>query len=375
MCELMKEPRKLLRFEVQVAEHCNLKCINCNHFAPLAKNQFLDIENYTRDCERLSVLFGSEIEFINLMGGEPLLHPQIIDIMKITRKNFQRGEIRLVTNGLLLSDMKQEFWGACKANRIELHITKYPVNLDYTYIEKEASLNGVNLDYYGGGDRNRMLRLPIDLSGKFDPADNFRRCTWGNFWITLCGNGRLYTCTKAACAHHLKDYFNLDMELDVQNSVDIYRVNSADELMQKLAKPIPFCRYCDLSVWNEYEDNWQISSKDKYEWVSFTYSKEDIQYLKNISKVYIFGAGGWGTATVRRLTDKGIKITAILVSSKKNNKDSIDHIPVIELEQLDTPDKNDVCILALKGKVKSEIQSILYQKGFKRLIPLLHEQK
>ena len=151
MCELMKEPRKLLRFEVQVAEHCNLKCINCNHFAPLAKNQFLDIENYTRDCERLSVLFGAEIEFINLMGGEPLLHPQIIDIMKITRKNFQRGEIRLVTNGLLLSDMKQEFWGACKANRIELHITKYPVNLDYTYIEKEASLNGVYLDYYGGG--------------------------------------------------------------------------------------------------------------------------------------------------------------------------------------------------------------------------------
>lgn len=374
MSELVKQPLELLQFEVQVSDHCNLKCINCNHFAPLAKSGFLNVENYSRDCERLSELFDSEVEFINLMGGEPLLHPRINEIMEITRKYFCKGHIKLVTNGLLLSEMKQEFWDVCKRNNIEIGITKYPVSLDYGLFEEKASSNGLQFEYYGNGERRQMLRLPVDPKGDFDPVENFRQCIWGNYWITLCGDGRLYTCTKAACAHHLKDYFDLDIELSEQNSVDIYNVQDADELVRKLAEPVPFCKYCDLAVWNCYEDNWQISAKDRYEWISFSYSEEDIRYLKNVPRVYIFGAGRWGHIAVQKLTGQGVKIESILVSSKRSNVDSIGQIPVRALADIGTPSQDDVCILALKGKVKIEIQDMLYAKGFKKLIPILHDQ-
>ena len=83
-------PHTLLRFEVHVAEHCNLSCRDCLHFSPLAKEEFLDIDEYRKDCARLSELFDSEVERLYLLGGEPLLHPNLVEIMKISREAFGR---------------------------------------------------------------------------------------------------------------------------------------------------------------------------------------------------------------------------------------------------------------------------------------------
>ncbi len=369
---LLKQPRRLLRFEVQVVEHCNLRCVNCNHFAPLASEQYLDVAGYERDCRRLSELFCSEVEFIHLMGGEPLLHPQINEIMKITRSCFQYGHICLVTNGLLLSKMTQEFWDICKTHHIEIDVTDYPIPLDQELYKKKASENQVSLSYYGGEDKNKMLRLPIDVKGDFDPVENFHKCPWANYWVTLRGDGKIYTCTKAACAEHLKNYFDLDIALSEQNAVDIYKVHDAEELMRKLAQPIPFCRYCDLEAWNSYQDNWRPSNKDRYEWLTFTYSEEDIRYLKTASKIYIFDSRNFGREVIQKLMAKGVSVEAVLVLVSEKSNDYGD-IPVIELDCLEQPGKDDVCLLVMNGWEAVDVQDMLCWKGFQRIIPLFRE--
>ena len=118
-----------LKFEVHVCEHCNLNCKGCYHFSPLAKEEFLDVVEWENDCKRLSILFDREMEFISLMGGEPLLHPKICDLLKITRKYFDIGDVSIITNGILLLDMDDDFWNTCRENNVTIRQTKYPIDI------------------------------------------------------------------------------------------------------------------------------------------------------------------------------------------------------------------------------------------------------
>lgn len=144
-------PRRRLQFEIHLADHCNLNCRGCDNYSPLAKQELLDLEEYKRDCGRLAELFGGKMRRITFMGGEPLLHPQIEECMKISRECFPVGKICVITNGLLLPKMKDGFWKACKRYHVDITPTKYPVNFDYDAMERRAEAEGVNYSYYAGG--------------------------------------------------------------------------------------------------------------------------------------------------------------------------------------------------------------------------------
>ena len=101
--------RKKLKFEMHVTEHCNLNCKYCNHFSPLAPEEYLSLEEYERDLARLAFLFDGEMQQIKLLGGEPLLHPHIKDFLTLTRQYFPNGIIKILTNGTLLLNMKDDF--------------------------------------------------------------------------------------------------------------------------------------------------------------------------------------------------------------------------------------------------------------------------
>ena len=60
------------------------------------------------------------------MGGEPLLHPQVNDFMRITREAYPHSKIFIVTNGLLLLKMPNDFWETLRQYRIRIHWSKYP---------------------------------------------------------------------------------------------------------------------------------------------------------------------------------------------------------------------------------------------------------
>ena len=111
---MSKKINTLLSFAIHIVEHCNLNCISCAHISPVAKECFYDLNEYITEAKCLSSLFCSEIGELLLMGGEPLLHPDIIEFMRVSREAFIYGNILLVTNGILLDSMKQDFWDACR---------------------------------------------------------------------------------------------------------------------------------------------------------------------------------------------------------------------------------------------------------------------
>ena len=106
-------PRSDISFEVALAEHCNLRCAGCDHFSPIAEPEFADIKEFERDFSRLSELFNGQAQEIHLLGGEPLLNPDIVLFLQVARKSFPQAIIDITTNGLLLKQMSEEFWTAC----------------------------------------------------------------------------------------------------------------------------------------------------------------------------------------------------------------------------------------------------------------------
>lgn len=364
-------PYTLLRFEVSVVEHCNLKCKDCTHYSPLAEEEYLDVAEYERDCARLSELFASEVKYIRLLGGEPLLHPRLPEIMRITREAFQVGKIRLVTNGVLLPSMDENFWKACRDYRITLSPTEYPINFDYDMWRKHAQARGVLYDPVFENSDNKsnikmMRRQLIDPTGSHIVEYNYYHCPWANNCLQL-RHGRLYTCHMAAYAYHLKKQFNLDIHLSERNGVDIYQVKDAYELMTKVNRPVPFCQYCNVDA-SLYEENWGSSHKDRYEWIEFKWTGADIQYLKDASSVYVYGTGKMCAKTVSRLKKNGIAVNAVLVGDTDENPGNLLDAPVIKAQ--DVKPEGGVCLLAVDNGEITKAGRIASQCGFSQVIPL-----
>ena len=83
--------------DVHVCDHCNLRCAGCLHFAPLAEQRFLDLDEYARDLEQLAAVRGiaGYFDTIVLMGGEPLLHPRVAEVVRTTRAHLPNENIDL----------------------------------------------------------------------------------------------------------------------------------------------------------------------------------------------------------------------------------------------------------------------------------------
>lgn len=261
-------PWPVLSFEVALAEHCNLKCAGCDHFSPVAEPEFADIKEFTRDFERLSELFSGRAREIHLLGGEPLLHPDLASFLKTARRCFPQAVIDITTNGVLLPRMGEIFWDTCHKERIVIRPTKYPEeSIDYDAAEKLAAQYGVEYRYIDNTDQTAktLTKYPLDLKGLQDPRRSFMLCHRANACIYL-QHGRLYTCTVAPTIRHLNSHFGTRFEEAPEDSIDIYQVSSADEILDYLAHPIPFCRYCMPERAQEGQP-WRRSKKELTEWI------------------------------------------------------------------------------------------------------------
>lgn len=257
--------RVRLDFEVNIVDHCNLNCQCCNHFSPLAKPTFVDILQLEKDLMRIRDLTDGFVGRIWLIGGEPLLHPELTKILYFARNLFPQTHITLDTNGLLLMKQSQEFWQALRDTKIELTLTKYPVNIDYERInqmmEKEKVIYAYTLS---SAVLKTTYHLPLDLEGKLDGHSNYAKCSHANECVTL-KDGRIYTCPIAAHAHYFNEFFDKKLYQGEKNSISIYDAQDVNEIITFLKHPIPFCNHCNIDGYT-YGLPWNTSQKDIKEW-------------------------------------------------------------------------------------------------------------
>ncbi|MBQ8698465.1 MAG: radical SAM protein [Schwartzia sp.] len=258
-----------LRFEVNVTKHCNLNCKGCDHFAPLADaSDCMDFNVYLRDMQRISELFGDKANEIHILGGEPMLHPELKRFLQAARELFPSAKICLDTNGTLLPKVGDDFWKFFHKQRIVIEPTMYPVPVDYEELARTAERHHVEYQYLQKnkpGGHHTLWKCPLDLTGGQDPTESFIHCGNANRCITL-ENGRLYTCSIASNMYLFNRFFgNEYVQFGDQDGIDIYQAQSAEEIFSYLARPMPVCRYCDVKD-RTMDHPWEVSRREITEW-------------------------------------------------------------------------------------------------------------
>jgi len=258
---LLRNPPHLHRIVVHLTDHCNLNCRGCSHFSNLAKPAFADPAQLDREFERLAALF--EVTEIYLLGGEPLLHPDVDAFLRSARRHFPHTKLILLTNGILLPKMGPEFWRTMGEERITLMYDDYPIALKTDVIEERARENRVGVELMEHHDE--FFKLPIDFSGSQDPADSFSRCRTVANCPTL-RDGRLYPCAYVAYFDLFSERFGVEgLEPGEQDSISIFGDASGDEIVDFLMSPVPWCARCDFDSFERYP--WSRGTGEASEWL------------------------------------------------------------------------------------------------------------
>lgn len=106
--------------EVHITDHCNLKCRQCCSLSPFLPPYCVDPDDLRRDLALARRVLAPGI--FKLVGGEPLLHPRLLDCLRIVRESGIAPLVSVTTNGLLLGKMPDEFWKLLDA----LTLSVYP---------------------------------------------------------------------------------------------------------------------------------------------------------------------------------------------------------------------------------------------------------
>ena len=260
-----KERRIPFWFEVHIIDSCNLNCSGCDHFAPLAEpNSVYPLDEYEKDLKRIYELFGKDAKQLHIMGGEPLINPNICDYLDISRKCLPNTNLELITNGILLDKMPQEFFESCKKNNIKICVSIYPIKFDYDKVSKYVESKGVDIEIFNIRSANNVWKnMGLSTEDRLDYRKTFLECKYANNCSNL-RHGKIYFCPHAAYISLFNKYFN-ESYSEENTGISIHE-HTKDEILDFLRTPNEFCRYCHINDKNNPRGNWSVSKKEKSEW-------------------------------------------------------------------------------------------------------------
>lgn len=167
--------------EVNVVRHCNSSCACCNHGSPLAAPYFMDPETLRHDLECLRPVLRAG--FLCLQGGEPLLHPRIMDFLAVQKQCGMADKLGMLSNGRLLPQMPDVFYRACGECSVgsecyEIRVSVYP-NLDVATLDvpiRKATACGFQIRHGGISQFYRLFKEQPDGGRGVWAVCNAKRC-------------------------------------------------------------------------------------------------------------------------------------------------------------------------------------------------------
>ena len=89
-----------------VTMQCNLNCTYCEDFGS-RRNHLVTPAPPLEDAKHILQVIRTGVDRLWLTGGEPLMHPQLLDLLTYAKDGLKFREISLITNGTLLSQNRQ----------------------------------------------------------------------------------------------------------------------------------------------------------------------------------------------------------------------------------------------------------------------------
>ncbi|WP_256977250.1 radical SAM protein [Bordetella genomosp. 10] len=185
--------------EAHIVDHCNLTCAECCSLSPLLPAWHASPDSIAGDLRTAAKVLKPGV--FKLVGGEPLLHPQLVDLIHAVRETGIAPVVSVTTNGLKLGDMPDAFWQAVDA----LTISRYPrprLAPDLiAHIEARAAAHAVRLNWKMQNEFSNMTRAQPDAD--MAEARRIYRDCWIRERCHMIRDGMFYTCTRPAHFHTL----------------------------------------------------------------------------------------------------------------------------------------------------------------------------
>lgn len=255
--------KNTIKLDLPITDRCNLSCASCSHFAPLANDSTLiPIDDIEASLTLLSEKCQSSVGEIFILGGEPLLHPELSKIIDITRRLYPYSSIFLVSNMLLFEKRWNEIANSLITNKIIVGFSKYgKVN------EKEV-VNGIKLCMENGiqiitfGSYPALFNSYLKSENPSHDAIMKQNCDMKTC-LTLRDN-YLYMCSPVTYLEYPNKAFGMSLKASKYDRIDIRDIDNEDEVLALSELPNPFCRHCDVE--HNHKIAWRPSKKERSEW-------------------------------------------------------------------------------------------------------------
>ncbi|MCR5669033.1 MAG: radical SAM protein [Lachnospiraceae bacterium] len=244
-------------FEVPVTDQCNLNCRGCIFGCNSMQmgNEHVDTRQVVADIKRMAELF-CDVPWVRILGGEPLMHPDIMEILSVARASFPDAEIDLCTNGILIPKLDEKIFQELEELNISIHVSGYPptermaekiecvlkkYHLPYTFLHRPEFFK-----FYTKAPIHQMIQ-------------NYENCPTSGCWEVY--RGKIMRCSAVIAYQKLNKQFGT--KYDIVENVDWFDLYSDEwdgvNLKKALNHASHACKYCDLE--NKEMFDWHNGGK------------------------------------------------------------------------------------------------------------------
>ena len=235
------DTKYLSYLEYHLADHCNLNCKACEHYSALVDGEvFTDYDKFEKDFTKFHDYI-DDLGLVRILGGEPLLNKDIVSYIKLTRRLFPYSRIHIVTNGLKLLAMDDEFYQTMRDCDAEFYISFYPP-MKETMPKVEEFLKEKGISYF-------LSPLNTEFGKKqlLEPQnDDDTMYAFNQSFQKMCNNfydGQVAACFLPFTTKYFNAYFDKDLPED--GAISVYEPGlTTRDLRERLLLPFERCRYC-----------------------------------------------------------------------------------------------------------------------------------
>ncbi len=233
------------KVEFNITAKCTLKCKDCAQILYLTdKLGHSDTELTLETMRRFSATV-DYCALVEVFGGEPLLHPDLIDILRETSSHSNILEVVVDTNGTIMP--KEELLDLMGKYRIAMRITDYGKVSSKKYELRDACMeHNVPCTIKHVSEWN--IYGPAEKSQNQENQKKFASCVSANKCSSLI-EGKWHVCARDAHMTRLGMLENNGMEyidfMDQHMQISDIREKMYGLLNRK--KPLSSCVYCDGS--------------------------------------------------------------------------------------------------------------------------------
>ena len=255
----IEEQKKLNHeFLFDITSVCNLNCTNCSVFCGKREPYYITVEDFRKQLTNLREKV--PVIFVSFCGGEPTLHPQLMELCHELFRQIPECFFQIITNGTLLNNFTHEDLEFLSNHKVVFQTTLYPKKKYIEIVknfEEKCKKNYPGITVLVKGIRPYFGKYNYNFQGTNDKDDFYYLCEKSHQTHSfVIFKNRLYNCCIAP------DYTAINLPKDEEDSFSMDALPSYDEILQFGNHSYNSCKYCTafhtvgqpLHFWHQQDD-------------------------------------------------------------------------------------------------------------------------